>query len=344
MPTTGLSFYEIQVSEASQSIAYAFDALSADDISVIFIASDDNQTVLTLSTDYTLDFDNKTVTCTEASWETLTSVDITGSIRIYRTTSILSLLDFKVGAVLSEGDLDTAYKQGLFAAQEMTEDAAKTNAGIQSVTSNVIEDGAVTEDKIAAGAVTAFKLANLSVDGSKIRANAVVEGTIQNNAVTNTKIANNSITTAKIFNDQVTTAKIADEAVTQDKVDKATKAEMEAQSSTDGVVTPDVLKFSPFAPRAYGSLSLASGDASFANSYNVASVTESGEERTVNFSVDLGLTNDYVVMATVTGIAGGYNAPSIVSKSSGSFTIAFNTSVGSGRGIDFVVFGSNLSS
>lgn len=343
MPTTGLSFYEIQVSEASQSIAYAFDALSADDISVIFIASDDNQTVLTLSTDYTLDFDNKTVTCTEASWETLTSVDINGSIRIYRTTSILPLLDFKVGAVLSEGDLDTAYKQGLFAAQEMTEDAAKTNAGIQSITSNVIEDGAVTEGKIATAAVTTEKIEDDAVTTAKIDDNAVTSDKLGLHSVTGFQLANNSVGYAKIVNEAVITAKIADGAVTQDKVDKATKAEMEAQS-TDGVVTPDVLKFSPFAPRAYGSLSLASGDASFANSYNVASVTESGEERTVNFSVDLGLTSDYVVMATVTGIAGGYNAPSIVSKSSGSFTIAFNTSVGSGRGIDFVVFGSNLSS
>ena len=63
------------------------------------------------------------------------------SIRLYRSTSTTQLVDFQNGSRLSEADLDTAYQQGLFAAQEITEDASTTQfaailtAGLQAGTS-----------------------------------------------------------------------------------------------------------------------------------------------------------------------------------------------------------------
>ena len=45
-------------------------------------------------------------------------------IRLYRSTTSNALVDFVDGARLTENDLDTAYKQGLFVAQEVSEDAA----------------------------------------------------------------------------------------------------------------------------------------------------------------------------------------------------------------------------
>tara|TARA_R110002020_G_scaffold429367_3_gene638907 strand:+ start:641 stop:1468 length:828 start_codon:yes stop_codon:yes gene_type:complete len=45
-------------------------------------------------------------------------------IRLYRSTTSNALVDFVDGARLTETDLDTAYKQGLFVAQEVSEDAA----------------------------------------------------------------------------------------------------------------------------------------------------------------------------------------------------------------------------
>ena len=45
-------------------------------------------------------------------------------IRVYRQTTSNTLVDFVDGARLTESDLDTAYKQGLFVAQEVSEDAA----------------------------------------------------------------------------------------------------------------------------------------------------------------------------------------------------------------------------
>ena len=45
-------------------------------------------------------------------------------IRVYRSTSTAQLVDFQNGSRLSERDLDTAYQQGLFVAQEVSENAS----------------------------------------------------------------------------------------------------------------------------------------------------------------------------------------------------------------------------
>jgi len=344
MPTNGLSFYEIQVSVAPLSINFAFDALTADDISVVVIATNDARLVLEEGTHYSLDFANKTITCLESAWTVIPLVYSSSDIRIYRTTSVLPLIDFTPGAVLNEGDLDTAYKQGLFAAQEMVEDAADTGAGIQSVTSAGIANGAVISDKIADDAVTTIKIDDGAVTSTKLATNSVTAFQLAATSVDSSKLVNNSVITAKLADNAVETAKIANANVTQAKVDKADQSEMESQSSTDGVVTPDVLKYSPFSPRCYGSVGVASDtDETFVNGYNVASVSANNAERTINFTEDLD-TVDYVVLLTIKGTGAAYNAPSVVSKATSGFVIDLNTTTASGRAIDFVVFGSNYPS
>ena len=80
---------------------------------------------------------------------TLSGAPSTGSdginkIRIYRDTGTDQLIDFQNGSRLSESDLDTAYQQGLFAAQEVIENAPFTGypatgaagVSISSVTSS----------------------------------------------------------------------------------------------------------------------------------------------------------------------------------------------------------------
>jgi len=71
-------------------------------------------------------------------------------IRVWRNTSATQLVDFQNGSRLSESDLDTAYQQGLFVAQEVSENAS-TNIqgigpqgpqGIQGVSGNDGADGA----------------------------------------------------------------------------------------------------------------------------------------------------------------------------------------------------------
>ena len=53
-------------------------------------------------------------------------------VRLYRATSTAQLVDFQNGSRLSEADLDTAYQQGLFTAQEMSEDASSTQFSVIS--------------------------------------------------------------------------------------------------------------------------------------------------------------------------------------------------------------------
>jgi hypothetical protein len=56
-------------------------------------------------------------------------------LRVYRSTSTAQLVDFQNGSRLSERDLDTAYQQGLFTAQEIAEDASTTQfAAVREVT------------------------------------------------------------------------------------------------------------------------------------------------------------------------------------------------------------------
>jgi len=58
-------------------------------------------------------------------------------IRVYRQTTSNALVDFVDGARLTESDLDTAYKQGLFVAQEVAEDAAAIgNTAVNNLTEN----------------------------------------------------------------------------------------------------------------------------------------------------------------------------------------------------------------
>ena len=59
-------------------------------------------------------------------------------IRLWRNTSTTQLVDFQNGSRLSESDLDTAYQQGLFVAQEVSENAStgalsKGDQGIQGI-------------------------------------------------------------------------------------------------------------------------------------------------------------------------------------------------------------------
>jgi hypothetical protein len=74
---------------------------------------------------------------------TLTASDATAysKVRVYRSTTSNALVDFVDGARLTESDLDTAYKQGLFVAQEVAENASTDGAsGVANLTANNLAD------------------------------------------------------------------------------------------------------------------------------------------------------------------------------------------------------------
>ncbi len=96
-------------------------------------------------------------------------------IRVWRNSSTAQLVDFQNGSRLSETDLDTAYQQGLFVAQEVSEGASTVTA---SGTSNVSLSGTTTVADLAlTGNTTGLDVNGtdiiLDADGdSKIEASA----------------------------------------------------------------------------------------------------------------------------------------------------------------------------
>lgn len=346
---TGKSYIQKDVTLSSDlqdiplSISFDFDAFSEDDISVCAINRDSSTKLdYTPTTDFTVDLANKTVTCVNATWQTNPVFSMyANSVRVFRTTTTEELVDFTNGAVISENDLDDSYKQCLFAAQEMTEDAAFTSAGVQSVGSGVIESGAVTSDKIAGQAVTSAKLAVNAVITDRINDAAVTNGKLATDAVTTSKILNDAVTVDKLADNAVDTDQLADDAVTYDKVDIADVDAMEGQSAA-GVVTPDVLKYSPFSPRCYGTVTYGDVNATtVSGGFNVASVTEDTEdERTITFTEALD-GSDYTVLVSQQVDATAANRyPFVKTKGTTGFTIRGYAGDDEPYSINFVVFGS----
>jgi len=92
-------------------------------------------------------------------------------IRVWRNTGTTQLVDFQNGSRLSESDLDTAYQQGLFVAQEVSENAS-TNIqgigpqgpqGIQGVAGN---DGADGADASAGPFSSSFESSEIAIPSS----------------------------------------------------------------------------------------------------------------------------------------------------------------------------------
>ena len=81
-------------------------------------------------------------------------------LRVYRASSTQQLVDFQSGSRLSESDLDTAYQQGLFVAQEVSEDAStnqyialneatQTAISVATAATQAIADAAVADAEAA---------------------------------------------------------------------------------------------------------------------------------------------------------------------------------------------------
>ena len=109
-------------------------------------------------------------------------------IRVFRSSTTEPLIDFQNGSRLSESDLDTAYQQGLFVAQEVAEDAdPEGGSGIGNIVSSQLANvsitnsnlaGGITNDKLAGG-ITSAQLAG-SIADSKLASGV---GTSANNLV-----------------------------------------------------------------------------------------------------------------------------------------------------------------
>ena len=113
MPQSYQEYSGSSLSATTYSVTFKY--LAIDDVHAL--GFDGNSwTTLTLDSTTPRDATNKTITLASAP----TSYT---KIRLYRATATTALVDFQNGSRLSESDLDTAYQQGLFVAQEVAEDA-----------------------------------------------------------------------------------------------------------------------------------------------------------------------------------------------------------------------------
>jgi hypothetical protein len=116
-----------------------------------------------------------TITSRGTNTVTLSATPTAGSyskVRIYRATTSDQLIDFQPGARLSESDLDTAYNQGLFVAQEVSEDAgavgstSTTNLSLSgnTTTTNITNSGTVTTANLTATGTVTLPNSSISND------------------------------------------------------------------------------------------------------------------------------------------------------------------------------------
>lgn len=152
-----------------------FKYLSIDDVNVIGFDGD-SWTPLTLDASAPRSATNKTVTLATAPNALYTKI------RLYRASSTTQLVDFQNGSRLSESDLDTAYQQGLFAAQEIAEDASTSQfaavrqVALQAGTSlSNFKSQEFTGDGTALFNITAFAPATVVNEAYRVSIDGVMQ-------------------------------------------------------------------------------------------------------------------------------------------------------------------------
>lgn len=325
-----------------------------------YINTSDIKAVVKVTSGSTFKWQSATVASVDATTKLVTLAenlyfsDVLDQMRIYRETSLSSLVDFQSGSRISEADLDTAYRQALFVAQETAEDGS--GSGTRTLqTADDIASGAITAAELATNAVETAKIKNLNVDATKLAANAVIEDKILNGAVTATKLDTDAVVEAKILNGAVTAPKLASTldlsgntltfpsgGIVQGEVDTATKTEMEAfPEGSSGICVPATLKHHPGIAKAYGHVTGTGGGSNtlVAGSYNVNTVGVSpsdGEFTRVTLSNAMADTNYTVVVSQDAGRSTASSNPTATIVSESTFDIGTNSD---GANISFVVYG-----
>ena len=194
----------------TNAFTFTFDYIDEADVHAIGLNSSNEYVQLTVDTVST----NGTKTATVSdSVSTLNSTYT--KVRIYRATSNTALVDFQSGSRIRETDLDTSYKQALFACQEVTENADASDQRV-TVGSDEISNLAITTAKIADNAVTSAKIEDtldLS-DHTVTLATGEISGTeIAADAIDGSKIADNSIDSEHYVDGSIDEEHLADNSV-----------------------------------------------------------------------------------------------------------------------------------
>lgn len=172
------SFIEVSTSGTSYVLPTTFEYLNINDINALGKNGDGSYSSLTISS-------------RTASTRTivLSGTPSQSTVRFYRATTADPLVDFTNGARLTEADLDKAYRQGLFAAQEVVENAAGSQSGVNvtNIAYSQLAGGFTLPTSQLTGTITNAQLAGsiansklVNIENSKLAAGV---GTSANNLV-----------------------------------------------------------------------------------------------------------------------------------------------------------------
>ena len=298
LKTTAKSYYQLvaeqpsDVASLSLSLPFNFDAVNVKDIAVMAVnTSAVTHTVLENGVDYSVNLTTQTVQCLQDAWQDCDGFSgLTGAdgVRVFRTTSNDTLVDFTSSAFLNENELDLAYKQNLYTAQENNEDAALKSSSIQSVGTSELENDAVTSVKLNGASVTADKLVDDSVRTAKILDDTVTIDKITDLSVDQARLTDDAVHGVNIQDGAVTADKLASGAVRYENVIPATPEALRDLLPT-GTVTPENIKYSPTQPYAWGRANFTS----ISVNTPAADILTKGNITGPSFNVDIAKTNEF---------------------------------------------------
>lgn len=210
----------------------------------------------------------------------------------------------------------------------------------QIVTGSSFTDQAITGTTLA---VTGGQLKVGTITSNEMGAASVTNTALAASSVTTSKIADGNVTEAKLANNCVSSAKISDSAVYIEHIAATAKASQPAMQneSSNPLVTPNVVKYSPGVAKAYGCVGISSSSRPISGPYNVSSTgtRNSSTSTTITFEDAMANTNYTVILTLYTdGTATTINAD-VSAKTTDDFTIKHPTEGAPYERVGFVVFG-----
>jgi len=152
------SYIEVSTSGTTYVLPDTFIYLDIDDINALGKNGDGSYSALTISSRTS---STRTIV--------LSGTPSQSTIRFYRATTSQALVNFVDGARLTEADLDKAYRQGLFAAQEVLENASAgvTTISVSNIAYSQLDAGFTLPTSQLSGTITNAQLAG-SIANSKL--------------------------------------------------------------------------------------------------------------------------------------------------------------------------------
>jgi len=187
---------------STDTFTFTFDFIDINDVFAIGLRTSDDKWI------------PLTITGNSASAKTVTVSDTLtpySKVQVYRRTTVAPIVDFQDGSRLTERDLDAAYRQGLYVAQEVAENSNQSTQRAD-VSEGIIADGAITTNKIANYNVTEHQLSltlDLSTHSVEFTDGEINTHELANDAVDGTKLADDAVDSEHLVDGSVDNVHLA---------------------------------------------------------------------------------------------------------------------------------------